>query len=189
MTSTTIPSLPSVRSALAAHFAVSALALAAAILLVGCASPGAPHTPLAQTTPAALGLNNATDTAAPSQWWTTLGDAELNALVDQALKGNPSLAVSRARLEQAVALSQVRQAANGPQANLGVDLTRQRYSANGLVPAPVAGNTYNSGTVQATLSWSPDFLASTRPSCRPHWARPGPRRPMRRPLPILWPPK
>lgn len=160
MTSTTIPSLPSVRSALAAHFAVSALALAAAILLVGCASPGAPHTPLSQITPAALGLNNdtASDTAAPSQWWTTLGDAELNALIDQALKGNPSLAVSRARLEQAVALSQVREAANGPQANLGLDLTRQRYSANGLVPAPVAGNTYNSGTVQATLSWSPDFF-------------------------------
>ena len=43
--------LPYTRSALAAHFAVSALALAAALLLVGCASPGPAHTPLAQTTP------------------------------------------------------------------------------------------------------------------------------------------
>ncbi|WP_298212384.1 efflux transporter outer membrane subunit [Acidovorax sp.] len=152
--------LPSTRSAFVAHFAVSALALAAAILLVGCASPGAPHTPLAQTTPAAVGLDAATasETAAPSQWWKTLGDEQLNTLIDQALQGSPSLAVSRARLEQAVALSQVREAANGPQANLGVDLTRQRYTANGMVPAPVAGNTYNSGTVQATLSWSPDFF-------------------------------
>ena len=152
--------LPSVRSAFAAHFVVSALALAAAILLVGCASPGAPHTPLAQTTPAAVGLNASatSDTAAPSQWWTTLGDAQLNTLIEQALQGSPSLAVSRARLEQAVALSQVREAANGPQVNLGVDVTRQRYTANGLVPAPIAGNTYNSGTVQASLSWSPDFF-------------------------------
>ena len=156
---TTAP-LPSVRSAFTAHFAVSALALAAALLLVGCASPGAPHTPLAQTTPAAVGLaaSSTSDSAAPSQWWTTLGDAQLDALVEQALQGNPSMAVSRARLEQAVALSQVREAANGPQASLGVDVTRQRYTAHGLVPAPVAGNTYNSGTVQATLSWSPDFF-------------------------------
>ena len=42
--------LPSTRSALAAHFAVSALALAAALLLVGCASPGPAHTPLALMT-------------------------------------------------------------------------------------------------------------------------------------------
>jgi len=150
---------PSAHSALAAHFAMSALALAAALVLVGCASPGPAHTPLAQTTPSAVGLNAAaTDTVAPSQWWTTLGDVQLNTLIDTALQGNPSLAVSRARLEQAIALSQVREAANGPQATLGVDATRQRYTANGLVPAPVAGNTYNSGTVQATLSWSPDFF-------------------------------
>ena len=38
----------STRAAMAAHFAVSAVALAAALFLVGCASPGAPHTPLAQ---------------------------------------------------------------------------------------------------------------------------------------------
>ena len=151
--------LPSTRKALAAHLAVSALALAAAILLIGCANPGPSHTPLAQTTPSAVGLNAlATDTTAPTQWWKALGDEQLNTLIDTALQSNPSLAVSRARLEQAVALSQVREAANGPQATLGVDATRQRYTANGLVPAPIAGNTYNSGTVQASLSWSPDFF-------------------------------
>src|SRR5690606_35696621 len=96
--------------------------------------------------------------ALPSQWWTALGDPQLDALIDQALQGSPSLAASRARVEQAVALSQVREAANGPQAHLGVDATRQRYSANGLVPAPIAGHTYNSGNVQASLSWSPDFF-------------------------------
>lgn len=155
----TDPNPLSTRSALAAHLAVSAVALAAALLLVGCANPGPAHTPLSQTTPAAAGLTAATtDVVATSQWWKALGDEQLNTLIDTALQGNPSLAVSRARLEQAVALSQVREAANGPQATLGVDATRQRYTANGLVPAPIAGNTYNSGTVQATLSWSPDFF-------------------------------
>lgn len=137
----------------------SALAIAAALLLAGCASPGPTHTPIAQTSPPAVGLRAAaTDVAAPSHWWETLGDPQLNALIHTALQGSPSLAVSRARLEQAIALSQAREAANGPQVGLGVDATRQRYSANGLVPAPIAGNTYNSGTVQASLSWSPDFF-------------------------------
>lgn len=155
----TVATTTSTRFAVAAHVAVSAIALAAAVLLVGCASPGAAHTPLTQTTPAALGLSGTTtETAASAQWWKALGDEQLNALIDKALQGSPSLAVSRARLEQAVALSQVREAANGPQVGLGVDVTRERYSANGLVPAPIAGNTYNSANVQATLSWSPDFF-------------------------------
>lgn len=143
------------------HLATAAVALASALLITGCANPGPSHTPLAQTTPAALGLAEspaAAQTFAPARWWTALGDAQLSHLIDQALQDSPSLAISRARLEQAVALSQVREAANGPQATLGVDATRQRYSANGLVPAPIAGNTYNSGTVQASLSWAPDFF-------------------------------
>ena len=136
-----------------------ASALAAALFASGCASPGPSHAPLAQTTPEAAGLNATADTpAAPAQWWSVLGDARLDALVAQALQGSPSLAISRARLEQAVALSQVREAANGPQATLGLDATRQRYTAHGLVPAPVAGNTYNSGNLQASLSWAPDFF-------------------------------
>lgn len=143
----------------ATRHALQATALATTMLLAACASPGPSHTPLAQTPADALGLQPAAHTpAAPAQWWSVLGDTQLDTLVDQALQGNPSLAVSRARLEQAVALSQVREAANGPQATLGADVTRQRYTAHGLVPAPVAGNTYNSGNLQASLSWAPDFF-------------------------------
>ena len=141
----------------------TALAGLLALALTGCASvtppsaigPATERHSTALPATAALGLATGT----PSRhWWHALQDEQLNTLIDTALQGNPSLAVSRARLEQAVALSQVREAANGPQATLGVDATRQRYTANGLVPAPIAGNTYNSGTVQATLSWSPDFF-------------------------------
>ena len=150
---------PSTRTAVAAYLVVSAVALAAAILLVGCASPGAAHTPLTQTAPAALGLTTATsDAVPPAQWWKTLNDAPLNALIDHALQGNPSMALGRARLEKAIALSQVREALNSPQATLSADVTRQRYTAKGLVPPPVAGNTYTSSNVQATLTWAPDFF-------------------------------
>jgi NodT family efflux transporter outer membrane factor (OMF) lipoprotein len=134
--------------------------LATALLLVACASPGPAHQPLTASTAQAAGLADTGQdaSAAPAQWWRALGDRQLDALVAQALQGSPSLALGRARLAQAVALSQVREAANGPQATLGADLSRQHYTAHGLVPAPVAGNSYSTGNIQATLGWSPDFF-------------------------------
>lgn len=144
----------------------AALALAGSAL-TGCALPGPDRAPLAQLTPAAAGLGAvglpgdaaATTAALPTAtWWTALGDAQLNALVAQALQGNPSLAASRARFERAAALATASSTAGQIHGSLGLDATRQRYSANGLVPAPMAGNTYDSGNLQAGFSWSPDFF-------------------------------
>lgn len=139
----------------------AALALAGSAL-TGCALPGPDHTPLAQLTPAAAGLPGdapATTAALPTAaWWTALGDTQLNALVAQALQGSPSLAASRARFERAAALATASSTAGQIHGSLGLDATRQHYSANGLVPAPIAGNTYDSGNLQAGFSWSPDFF-------------------------------
>ncbi|MBI3100623.1 MAG: efflux transporter outer membrane subunit [Burkholderiales bacterium] len=141
------------------HLTTLAAALAAALLLVACASPGPAHTPLATSTAQTAGLPpSGSAGTAPAQWWHALGDSTLDALVQQALQGNPSLAVSRARLAQALALAQVREAANGPQAGLGIDLNRQHYTAHGLIPAPIAGNSYSTGNIQASLNWAPDFF-------------------------------
>ena len=139
----------------------SALALAVASLLVACANPGAPHKALERSTPQALGLATtpASEAELPTaQWWKALGDPQLDALMDEALAHHPSLAVARARAAQAASLADARRAANGPQAGFGVDVTRQRYTAHGLVPPPIAGNVYDSANVQATLSWAPDFF-------------------------------
>lgn len=146
-------------------------ALLAALLLAGCASPGPAHTPLALTLPAALGLA-ALDTAdargtpgaragalpAEQHWWTTLGDPQLDALVERALQGNPGLDVARARQARALALVEGSRSASGPRGSLAADATRQRYSANGLVPPPIAGSTRTSASLQASLEWSPDFF-------------------------------
>lgn len=137
---------------------VLAAALSAAALLSACATPGADPTPLAQKTPAALGLSNAASMPVAPRWWTTLGDAQLNQLVDLALQEQPSLAVARARVDRARALADLTHAASGPQAALSAEVTRQRYSENGLIPKPIAGSTRDSGTLQAALSWSPDFF-------------------------------
>lgn len=126
-------------------------------LLSACASPGPDHAPLPLTAPTALGLNDASSTAIAAAWWTSLGDEHLNQLVEQALRDQPSLAVARTRVERAQTLAELSRAANGPQATLSADATEQRYSRKGLIPAPIAGSTDSSGTVQAALSWSPDW--------------------------------
>ena len=147
---------------------MGASALLAALVLTGCASQGPQHPPLAQLSAADVGLNGSTSNStqasldntalASGQWWAGLGDAQLNALVAQALAGNPSLAASNARFEKAAALATATSTATDVHGSIGVDATRQRYSANGLFPPPLAGNYYNSGNVQAGLSWTPDFF-------------------------------
>lgn len=144
------------RPGAAALTALLALA-SAAVLLAGCASPGTPLQKLDETPAAAAGLSDTASTAAPARWWATLGDAQLAALVDKALRDQPSLAAAQARVQRALALAQVTEAADGPQANLSADATRQRYPEHGLYPAPIAGSILNSGNVNAGFSWSPDW--------------------------------
>ena len=43
---------------------------------------------------------------APSTWWTSYADPQLNALIAEALAGAPSLAQAEARLRQAEAIAQ-----------------------------------------------------------------------------------
>ena len=140
-------------------------ALAAVLALAGCASQGPAHQPLARLGSADVGLNDSASlraadatALASSQWWTGLGDAQLNQLIDQALAGSPSLAASNARFEKAAALATASSTASDVRGTLSADATRQRYTANGMIPAPIAGNIYNSGNLQAGLSWSPDFF-------------------------------
>ena len=132
--------------------------LCAGTLISGCASQGPAHTPLASRSAADLGLSASTSAPVAAQWWTALGDAQLNALIEHALQDNPSLAVLHARQGRALALADVARTASQPHATLQADASRQHYSANGMVPAPIAGNTWDSANLQASLRWSPDFF-------------------------------
>lgn len=144
------------------------LTWAALLALAGCASPGSTPSALQPLSPQAAGLPTASaaaETTSPAGEVTpspvealSLGDARLAALLRQALAEHPSQAAARARVQRAQALAGQRQASDGPQVGLSVDLARQRYTENGLVPAPVAGSVWNSGTLQIGASWSPDFF-------------------------------
>lgn len=143
-----------------AAFQLAGLAgLAGALGLAGCASPGELPSPLALAAPAAAGLAGDATTAFPdTHWWRQLGDPALDALIDRALADQPSLQVARARLARARAGTALTQAAQGPQAGLGLDITRQRYTEHGLVPKPIAGSTYDNANLQASASLELDFF-------------------------------
>lgn len=136
-------------------------------LLAACANPSgiAPHASMLEAH--AVGLMGAPDAssvaatpplALSSTWWQGYGDRQLDDLVERALAQHPSLRLAAARLAQAQADSRGADADRGPRLDAGVDVTRQRYTENGLYPAPLAGSTRGSGNVQATLNWELDFF-------------------------------
>jgi NodT family efflux transporter outer membrane factor (OMF) lipoprotein len=51
------------------------------------------------------------------RWWDAYGDPQLSGLIDEALKGSPTLAQAEARLISAAAASQISRSATLPQAN------------------------------------------------------------------------
>jgi NodT family efflux transporter outer membrane factor (OMF) lipoprotein len=146
----------------------AALALAASLLftLGGCASPAgiAPVTQLIQ--PASVGLSGAapSDSAAPlsPDWWQGFGDATLNELVARALGANPSLMVAQARLARAQAAMAGAQSADGPQLNGSVDVSRQHFSANGIYPPPLGGESWTLASGKIGGSWELDFFGRNR---------------------------
>ena len=141
--------------------ALSAIAAAALLALGGCATPGPARTPLALTTPESAGLPASSAPAAAiatQDWWRALGDAQLSQLIEQGLQDHPSLAAVQARVQRGLALSQLTQAANGPQAQLSLGVTRERLTEHGIYPAPLAGNVWNLADGQIGLGWEPDFF-------------------------------
>ena len=131
--------------------------------LAGCADMSGIHSQSSLRDASSLGLpaSDATanaSTPAPAEWWRDFGDEQLNGLVAQALQNNPSLKLAQSRLARAQAVNEVAGAARLPQLNGGIDLTRQKYTANGAVPAPLAGSIRESGTVQLSASWELDFF-------------------------------
>lgn len=140
-----------------------AVALAVVLtLLAGCADMSGitPQARMRDATVAGLSVGSAFE--APQDWWRGFGDAQLDALMDQALAGNPGLAQAAARVARAQAFADQAQAAQGPRLDASLDATRQRYSANGLYPPGVAGSTMGMETARLTGSWEIDFFGKNR---------------------------
>ena len=131
----------------------------AAVLLSACAS----FDGIAPTAQVQKPADFATAETLPGQhgqwpdasWARELGGAPLQALVDEALVGNPGLKVAQARVAAAKAAAEVAGANGDPVWSATFDSTYQRYTENGAIPAPLAGS-YKTDS-QLALNFSYDF--------------------------------
>lgn len=96
------------------------------------------------------------------QWWRGYGDPQLDALVDEALAGSPSLEIAQARLRAAQAQAVSAGAARAPAVAANGELTRQRYPEHGLYPPPYAGSWSTDARVALDFSWELDFWGHNR---------------------------
>ncbi len=118
------------------HIARLLLATAPALMLSACtvgpdyARPTTPE-PESWATPPEGGVTTAApDPEALRQWWTTLGDTRLDALVTAAIAGNLDLKAARARIIEARALRGIVEADGLPQIDARAGYTRERTSEN-----------------------------------------------------------
>lgn len=138
-------------------------AAAALVLLLGACADMSGVAPQARMREAAsLGLAAGAQLEVPRDWWRGFGDAQLDRLIGLALADNPGLRLAQARLARArVAIEQVA-ASNRTQVNGTLDVTHQRYTANGAVPATLAGSTRDLATLQLGTSMEFDFFDKNR---------------------------
>lgn len=146
------------------HFLAAATALTLA--LAGCVSSGGLHPDGTPTDPASLKADrsvagfNLSPAAWPStDWWTGLGDPQLDALIAEALQDNPGLGVAAARARAAQAEAGIADAARGPSVNGGAAVAGARP------PAALLGNKAHFAMAKygyASFKWDLDLWGGKR---------------------------
>ena len=156
-------------SPVAAPLCRSAALIALALGLGGCANFAGIGPKARMTEPQALGLGSPVAKAAPAvptvaspTWWARFGDAQLDALVQQALQNHPNLRIAQARVARAQALNDTVASTELPNVNGAVDATRQRFSANSIYPPPLAGGVYETANAQITAGYEFDLFGKNR---------------------------
>jgi NodT family efflux transporter outer membrane factor (OMF) lipoprotein len=99
----------------------------------------------------------------PRDWWTRFGSGELDALVTQALRANPSVQAATAALRQAQENTAAQRGSYYPAVQAGFDASRARNAVGVLAPTLASGTAlYNLFTPQVTVSYVPDVFGANR---------------------------
>ncbi|WP_239170896.1 efflux transporter outer membrane subunit [Burkholderia pseudomallei] len=99
----------------------------------------------------------------PSDHWVDqFGDAQLKALIAEALQGSPSVEQARARVDQARAYSDTANAGTLPRVDASYTVTRQQYSGTALIPPPYAGSWQSENRGLLTASYNLDLWGKNR---------------------------
>jgi outer membrane protein TolC len=130
--------------------------LTISLIIAGCASTGGIAPQASAIAPSALDVGAAIRAAnneaqwPATDWWRTYNDPQLNAWIDAAQAGNPTLAIAQARVREAQSLAGVARAALSPQVNGNLSIEREHWPDNVYYgPGPLAdANTWNNtGTI------------------------------------------
>ena len=94
----------------------------------------------------------------PAKWWEAYGSADLDALMDQALKASPDLAAAQAALRSAHELVLAQQGTLLPTADAGYSASRQKLSRE--ISPTLANNAdlFNLHTLQVNVGYTPDVF-------------------------------
>ena len=101
-------------------------------------------------------------TPIPKQWWKMLGSAKLDALINQAIKANPSLMAAQSTLTQAQELYSARAGSTlYPQANAAMN--EQRIQLNGATQGlPNSPSVFNLYNASVAISYNFDLFGGNR---------------------------
>jgi NodT family efflux transporter outer membrane factor (OMF) lipoprotein len=127
------------------------------VSLTGCALVNPSPPPAAKLDPAKLGLVQSAITWPSAGWWQRYDDAQLNALVDEAVVGSPTITRARARLDKANAAVQRSGAALLPRLDADYSLTREHLSSTYIYPAPLGGSVQTDNRLALDFSYELDF--------------------------------
>jgi NodT family efflux transporter outer membrane factor (OMF) lipoprotein len=160
------------------NIVMACFALALAGSLCGCAvgpnfaKPAAPagagYGPLAsQTMSSSVQQGEAQrfvqDMDMPGQWWAAFGSQPLNALIEKALKANPTITAAQATLRAAHENVLAQQGAFYPTVTAGLSDARNLTPTRALSPVSASGNPYYSlFTGQLSISYTPDVFGLNR---------------------------
>ena len=97
-----------------------------------------------------------------ADWADQFGDAQLKALIDEALKSSPTLDQARARVSAASAYTETAKAGTMPRVDADYTLTRQQYSGTALVPPPYGGSWQTENKGLLTASYDLDLWGKNR---------------------------
>ncbi len=94
-------------------------------------------------------------------WWTALGDPQLDGLIDEALAGTPTLDAADARLRQAIAQAGLADAARKPAVGVGAQYAGLQIPST-IAPPPLGGAYQGIVLLSLNLKYDPDFWGGKR---------------------------
>ncbi len=146
---------------------ILAAAVGLTFALAGCVSSGGIHPNGTSIDPSSLKAERSlanvqvSDAAWPKDdWWTGLGDPQLNALIAEALHDNPSLAVADARARAAQAQAGAADAARKPTVGVGGSVAEAFIPTS--IPALGTGHVAAAKYVYGDFKWDLDLWGGQR---------------------------